>query len=402
VSEGAKVTNVALAPSPASAPPRQRLDLTFVDGMRALAALTVTCYHGYLFAGHTGDAQKATPTLGRVLLNGHFAVPVFIVLSGFVLMLPVASRSDLKLPRGLGTYLARRARRILPPYYAALLLFLAMIWAIPVLAHAHNTFWDNKIPVTTGGIVSHLLLVHNTQAQWVNQIDGAMWSVATEWQLYFAMPILLIVWRRFGGWVTAGLAVVVGMGLRSAVPAVASAHYWYLGLFAMGMLAAQLVVRQWRPPGLQVLAALAAIGSLAVLVLFQHRIDSLKAPTEVALGGVVALGLIALTDLWRRRPYAPVLRVLQSRLLVWLGLFSYSIYLVHMPFLALWNLETLRFGWSPTTRVTVMLLVAVPLAVMIAWVFHVLIERRFMTSHQAKEEGPTGLPKGRHRAPSSR
>ena len=73
--------------------------------------------------------------------HGHYAVAVFIVLSGFCLMLPVTRDPNGRLPGGFAAYLGRRARRILPPYYAALGMCWIAIALIPALrqpAHLHG------------------------------------------------------------------------------------------------------------------------------------------------------------------------------------------------------------------------------------------------------------------------
>src|SRR5437660_75394 len=104
------------------APSRFRLD--FLDGIRGLAALYVALFH-------VSYARQSLPEPARHLTDwlqfGHYAVGVFIVLSGYCLMLPVARSADGRLRGGVGSYLRRRAWRILPPYYAALVLALALV-----------------------------------------------------------------------------------------------------------------------------------------------------------------------------------------------------------------------------------------------------------------------------------
>ena len=60
---------------------------------------------------------------------------------------------------------------------------------------------------------------------------------------------------------------------------------------------------------------------------------------------------------------SPVLRVLGSPFALWLGLISYSIYLIHSPLLGLFNLLTLPFPLSDDARLALMAFVAVPLTV---------------------------------------
>jgi peptidoglycan/LPS O-acetylase OafA/YrhL len=140
-----------------------RLHLPVLDGVRGLAALYVALFHALGYTGYIDTLRTQTLSIPMALLAavldyGTYAVPVFIVLSGFCLMLPLAQRETLHIPGGIGSFLSRRAWRILPAYYAALLLNLALIALVPVLQTQQNTSWDNKVPVTIGAIVSHLLL----------------------------------------------------------------------------------------------------------------------------------------------------------------------------------------------------------------------------------------------------
>src|ERR1700742_911024 len=106
---------------------RPRRRLAGLDGLRGLAALYVVVYHVSL------RASPGYPDAGALFWvgwfsYGRFAVLVFIVLSGFSLALSPA-RDDWRLD-GIAAYARRRARRILPPYWAALAFSLAVAWLI--------------------------------------------------------------------------------------------------------------------------------------------------------------------------------------------------------------------------------------------------------------------------------
>jgi peptidoglycan/LPS O-acetylase OafA/YrhL len=74
--------------------------------------------------------------------------------------------------------------------------------------------------------------------------------------------------------------------------------------------------------------------------------------------------------------------MLSGKVLAGLGLFSYSVYLVHAPILALVNVQTLDWHMPLNARLAMLVGAAVPLAVGVAYGFHRLVERRFMTAHQ--------------------
>ena len=218
--------------------PRMRLD--YLDSVRACAALVVVVGHHC----QQGMAQRALSLPELWLANhwlkvNHFAVAVFIVLSGYLLMLPVARSAEGQLQGGVMGYIKRRARRILPPYYAALVLSLLVILAVPEMRHVSGTPWDWALPAfNAGSICSHALLVHNLSGKWIGTINTPLWSVAMEWQIYFVFGLLMLpLWRRFGI-----LSVLSAAFLVTALPYLLGVFHkfeatcpWYVLLFAMGM-----------------------------------------------------------------------------------------------------------------------------------------------------------------------
>ncbi len=76
-----------------------------------------------------------------------------------------------------------------------------------------------------------------------------------------------------------------------------------------------------------------------------------------------------------------LLGAFESTFAVALGAFSYSLYLVHFPILSMTNALTYNLGCSLLTRMLVVLFGGVPLAVGIAYLFHLAFERWCMASH---------------------
>ncbi len=175
-------------------PPR----FTFLDGMRGLTALYIVLHHAALTVPPRGLSGGAL-VIRFALRHGHAAVAVFIVLSGFCLMNSALANPGGVSPGGFWRYLGRRARRILPPYYAALAFCWLIVALVPALAKPSHSMWDRSLPTYEGGVVaSHLLLIHNLSPQWIFKVQPPLWSVATEWQIYLFFPMLLALWKRFG------------------------------------------------------------------------------------------------------------------------------------------------------------------------------------------------------------
>ena len=168
-------------------PPRERLE--YLDGVRGAASFYVMLTHLVLFINPVlfSTVRWLTPATAW-MRYGRVSVSIFIVLSGYCLMLPVARSAQSTIAGGLWPYLVRRARRIMPPYYAALLISLALMWALSARIDQVGTFWSTMKPVNAKVVISHLLLIHNFNNDWISRIDAPMWSVATEWQIYFLFP----------------------------------------------------------------------------------------------------------------------------------------------------------------------------------------------------------------------
>jgi len=369
----------------------KRPRLEFLDGIRGLCALYVAFYHAVFFTGNGIEKTQFTGVfkpLTYLLEFGHYSVAVFIVLSGFCLTIPVALSENRDLRGGFKTYIKRRAHRILPPYYFALLLSLLLIWALPLMQTPHDTAWDSKLPVKLESIVTHLLLVHNIHTHWIFKINGPLWSVATEWQIYFTFPVLLLLWRRYGLGAATAAAVVVGILPELVLPHRVSfwwLHPWYLGLFGIGM-AAAIVAFDTRGTTEKVKRLVSNGWIVSSLVLLVVALLALSKPlnlsltfTEVMVGLAVSAVIVFYTlkeHAMQDRPL--LLRFLNGKVAVGLGAFSYSIYLIHSPILAAINLYTLNIQMTDNMRLLFMLLVAVPVSVLLAYVFYLLVERRFL------------------------
>jgi peptidoglycan/LPS O-acetylase OafA/YrhL len=326
--------------------------LAHVEGLRALAACVVFINHAYAQAFHGGDDTPPwyLSPFTYSMVAGHLSVTVFIVISGFCLMLPVVAADNHLRGEAIG-FFRRRARRILPPYYGALVLCLALI--ATVIGTPTGTLWDFSQNVSPHAIISHVFLLQDLFA--TSRINYVFWSIAVEWHIYLVFPLLVACWRRFGAGVTVATALVVGYGLRFGADGtrLARANPHYFGMFALGMLAAFLV----RGGALVTLRtrilwqSVAAASVASVLLLTHHwgwqgaaaRFHFIDLPTGIGAMCVLVLSSQARDSALRR--------ILSFKWLAFVGTFSYSIYLIHAPLLQIvWQyvLRPARLGQTST------------------------------------------------------
>ena len=337
--------------------------------MRGLAALFVVVNHVFLraFPGYPVDRA---PFWAGWIIYGRFAVVVFIVLSGFSLALsPAGNGWRLDVSR----FAHRRARRILPPYWAALAFSLLMAWL--VVPPPGQGAPDAKTVVVNG-----LLLQNLVGAPIPNR---SFWSIALEVQLYVMFPLLLLMVRRWGALVMVGTVtlVVAAVGLVGPhVPrldvVVVQSPPDLVALFAVGVLAAGIVGtsgshRSWPWAGLAVVAAAPVLAT----IWWQGSVWTLTHLfwVDLALGPAVGCLLAALAT---GHP-AALLRLLDTRAVRDLGSSSYSLYLTHGPIVVVVYEEVVagrvRQG-VPAFACTLAL--AVPLTIVFARLFSALFENR--------------------------
>lgn len=366
-------------PAPASPP---RLHIDYIDGMRAVAALVVVFNHAYGQAWCEFYGQFPSAGWGfltYLLAIGHLAVSVFIVISGYCLFIPVA-RAGGELSGGPLRFFKRRARRILPPYYAAVLLSLGLI--LTVLGGRTGSLWDVSAAVRPSDVASHLLMLQNLFG--TGRINYVFWSIALEWQIYFLFPLLVLSFRR---WSVAGTVLVsLAFGYAATLSHVRRldhANYHYLGLFTLGMAAARvafgkdeaLVALRERGPWRAIAAAtlLPATG----LILFWGWRGAIERWPLLDL--VVGAGTAALLLAAAQSASGFVSRAFSVRPLVWVGRFSYSLYLVHAPILQLlwlFLLKPLGLGAGPIFAA--LLVGGVPLIIGLSYLFFLAFEKPFI------------------------
>ncbi|MGA8044174.1 MAG: acyltransferase [Terracidiphilus sp.] len=353
-----------------------RIHLTYVDGMRALAALYVVLCHAWLQTWPQsvyGDHPSGWPEwLTGWLNHGVFAVVVFIVISGFCLMLPLVKRDGTLGPGGAPKFFLKRARRILPPYYSAFAL--SLVLGVLLLAPHTHTLYDETQPLTLKAVVLHLLLLHNLQMNTVTKISVPLWSIAVECQVYLLFPLLLMLRRWMGNMAVLGTTYIAGLTVASMVDGTpfAGLSPMYPFYFALGMFAAEAI--HGKRTQLYVWIGTSAGAVFLAFSLKAFLLKTLWAHLLVAIAGMCLLIVCA------QWPGNPLARLCAWRPIAWVGSFSYSLYLVHFPVQQLiWQDLVRPLGLSKEATFAIMVTVGTALIVLFSYLFYLIFERPFTT-----------------------
>ncbi|MBD2664720.1 acyltransferase family protein [Richelia sinica] len=371
---------------------QKRLHLPYLDGLRGLAALYVVLVHVEPSMG--GELPLHWLLLVRIMQYGAFSVVSFIVLSGYVLMLPVARSENGHLTGSFINYLKRRARRILPPYYIALLICI-FISAVVFVLEQFTSFRWNKLAGAGAfdphfswiDVISHLLLVHNLHSSTYLTINPPMWTIATEWQTYFIFPLLLLpIWRCWGLLSVVIISFTIGLIPISFTNGfLASANPWFLGIFTLGMAAADIGFSQKT----QLVAIKNSLpwGRLAIIftgmaVITEWRRLGLHIWINQSFAGLAfACLIIYLTKSIMENKQPPLaLQILQHPWAIALGTFSYSLYLTHGPVLVFVRYGLFYLPLSPDMFAAASYVVGTAISLIVAYWFYLFCERPFMSN----------------------
>jgi peptidoglycan/LPS O-acetylase OafA/YrhL len=308
------------------------------------------------------------------MLYGHLAVAVFIVVSGFSLAL-APMRSGGTLIGGTRRFLRRRAWRIVPPYWAALII--STIITALILQPNLGTGAVAK------GFVVHGLLIQDIVGSVTP--NGAFWSIAVEWQIYFVFPLLLLLGRKtsLGTAVFCTVSVVIAAqlvaGLGSPFSKVHHLSPQFLALFALGVLAVRVGqgdrADRLRRPLLAI--GLASLGSFLILAMVKGSMWIVSRYFWIDM--IFGIGIACLMAVMCSGGLRLARRVLSSRVALRLGLFSYSIYLLHGPLVTLLHQEVLgpmHLAAVPTFGL--LLLVGLPAILVVCYGFHLVFEAPFI------------------------
>jgi peptidoglycan/LPS O-acetylase OafA/YrhL len=333
-----------------------------LDGLRGLAALGVLTLHVWMFTvqGAHGRDELVSLLTGELRLG----VVLFFVLSGYLLAGPwVASALEARPTPRLGRFAVKRAARILPAYWVAMI---GSFWLLAGSGHDYEVS-ARQLPLFAA-------FGQNYVASAAGRLDPPMWSLVVEVSFYAILPLagwLLVRAARRGrmvllcgglaglglGWSAAGALLAWPETAMSTLPT-------FLPVFACGMAAAALAHRRV-PSRASWWALVVAGGALVCADAWWHH-QGTGLTGHVVRDLPAAVGFAAVVAAMAAHPPA----VLSRAPLRGLGTISYGLYLWHLPVL-LW----LRFEGLMGGGFLVPWLEVAALSALVAWASWVLVER---------------------------
>jgi len=358
---------------------KANIHLDFLDGLRGAAALYVVLFHAIPQLPEAFNALSPIEKLICGILGyGHYAVTIFIMLSGFCLMIPIARGHELG---GTFNFFYKRAKRILPPYYFAILLCILLISTI--IGQKTGTRWDHGFPFTINDVVLHLALLHDLYVDTGGKISHTFWSIAVEWRIYFLFPIIFVAWKRIGAYPVLIICTIFSyLGQYLLAWTDFNKAEWgvcvhYISMFVFGMLACDL-----------------ALGENQRKTIDQHTLKQFT-----LLGFILSIVVMCLCPDWpfyihdfflalwfcpflvyiSKNPSSWGNRAFSCKPLTILGAFSYSLYLTHAPVLQIVTQYVVRpLALAPLPSAILMLFLSAIICSIAGYLFYLCFERPFL------------------------
>lgn len=289
-----------------------------LDGLRAVSILMVLLHHVPRFSSPF--------FLNTLQENGRYGVAFFFVISGFLICTLLLREQEKTGGIDLWKFYGRRALRLLPLYYAALLLQTILVFGLKQYTPENQALFADKLP-------AYLFYYSNWLATATQGPFFQSWSLAVEEQFYLAFGLLLFFTRHRVVVAVMLAALAIKFFVYETCGAVdANSTFWR-------------VVFSYREPVLLGVLAAFALNRRSWFEFFQRWLSSL---TAIALLGLATIGWLCL-HLMRHESFEdaqllyllmtltvvglvvrPATPLLGSRLLAHIGKISYGIYLLHM------------------------------------------------------------------------
>lgn len=294
-----------------------------IDGLRAIAVLPVIFFHA-----------------GFELFSGGFVgVDIFFVISGYLITTIILAEKE-KDTFSLITFYERRARRILPALFFVMLCCFPFAW-IWLPSQDLKEFSQSLIAVVC--FVSNIFFWHASDYfATVSELKPLLhtWSLAVEEQYYIFFPLfLMLVWKLRKRWIFGSFAVIAFASLAlaqwgayhdpTATFFLLPTRAWELAIGAL--IAFYFLYKKqhidWIVSNRFVNEALGLLGIILIcysIIVFDKLTPF---PSIYALVPTIGTGLVIVFSTHR----SMVGRILGTRVMVGIGLISYSAYLWHQP-----------------------------------------------------------------------
>jgi peptidoglycan/LPS O-acetylase OafA/YrhL len=320
-----------------------------IDGLRAIAVVPVILFH----AGF------------EIFSGGFVGVDVFFVISGYLITKILIG--DIENNRfSIISFYERRARRILPALFFVMLLCIPFAWMWMLPDPLEN--FGQSIVATTLFANNILLFITSNYWDLASEFKPLLhtWSLAVEEQYYILFPVFLLLVWQFGKnkvfWITAILLAISLILSEWSWRNNPTANFYLAPTRAWELLFGSMVALTVKRYGVRDSNILSFLGLIAIIFSILFYDETTPVPSIYALVPVLGTALIILYA----NKQTLVAKLLSTKILVGIGLISYSAYLWHQP---LFVFSKIYFQVEPSYIFKLLLIIITGIFAAFTWRF---------------------------------
>ena len=321
-----------------------------IDGLRAIAVLSVIIYHAR----------------DSFLPGGFLGVDIFFIISGYLITSLILKELKLTNKFSFSHFYERRVRRIIPALLGAMIFstFISYIVALP------DSFVD-----FSKSLIASIFSVSNLYFHYTDNLYGAdssllkpllhTWSLSVEEQFYILFPVTIFVFYKFFRkhlltFIFSGILIsLIFAQYQSGTNT--SFNFYLLPSRGFELLLGSLLAKleldnggiRIKSSSLLLNKALPVIGLLLIFCSLIFFDDQMLLPSFYSLVPIIGTMLI----IWFSNKDEFIAKILSNKIMVIVGLISYSLYIFHFPIFAFSRyLNLLESDWFKRIMLLIFLL----------------------------------------------
>jgi peptidoglycan/LPS O-acetylase OafA/YrhL len=345
-----------------------------LDGMRGMAILLVVIYHNFNFINYT--------------FFGWLGVDLFFVLSGFLITQILLQTFNSK--NYLSIFYIKRALRIFPLYYAALIVFLLILPTTLKDTSIIDYYTSNQLWLWV--FLQNWLYIFKQPSGF--GLLNHFWSLAVEEQFYLLWPILVLLIKKpkhlliFIAFI---LILVIALRLYVWIERIENLHYYNLYTFSridgicIGCMVAlvQKINKQFLSKSDTWIVLIFAL--LNFLFYFINKFSRFSFPF-LAMIGYTTFAMIfgLLVNIGTTESSHWITRIFNNCFLRFFGKISFGLYVIHWPVYILMRekVSTWMNIYSPLNAEIIISTLLTMIAIILSLISYYTFEKRFLSIKQ--------------------